>query len=77
MKDLFSAQGQLYQQARPTYPQAVVQELLKHVPAYDFAWDCGAGSGQFTQLLAPYFEQIVATDLSANQLQHAPYFENV
>ncbi|MEK5777324.1 SAM-dependent methyltransferase, partial [Acinetobacter nosocomialis] len=27
MKDLFSAQSQLYQQARPTYPQAVVQEL--------------------------------------------------
>ena len=77
MKDRFSSGSQLYQQARPTYPQAVVQELLKHVPACDFAWDCGAGSGQFTQLLAPYFEQIVATDLSANQLQHAPYFENV
>lgn len=77
MKDLFSAQSQLYQQARPSYPLVVVQELLKYVPAHDFAWDCGAGSGQFTQLLVPYFEQIVATDLSANQLQHAPYFENV
>ncbi|WP_151979948.1 class I SAM-dependent methyltransferase [Acinetobacter guerrae] len=77
MKDLFSAQSQLYQQARPVYPQAVIQELLKHVPSREFAWDCGAGSGQFTQLLAPYFDQIVATDLSANQLQHAPYFENV
>ncbi|MBJ9984044.1 class I SAM-dependent methyltransferase [Acinetobacter sp. S40] len=77
MKDLFSAQSQLYQQARPSYPQAVIQELLKHVPSQEFAWDCGAGSGQLTQLLAPYFDQIVATDLSANQLQHAPYFENV
>ena len=38
MKDLFSAQGQLYQQARPTYPQAVVQELLKHVPACELSF---------------------------------------
>ena len=42
-----------------------------------FAWDCGAGSGQLTQLLAPYFDAVVATDISAHQLQHAPYFENV
>lgn len=77
MKDLFSAQSELYQQARPTYPQAVVQALLKYVPERDIAWDCGAGSGQFTQLLVPYFHQIVATDLSANQLQQAPDFENV
>ena len=42
-----------------------------------FAWDCGAGSGQLTQLLAPHFDAVVATDISAHQLQHAPYFENV
>ena len=77
MKDLFSAHSRLYQQARPTYPQEMVQSLLNHVPERQFAWDCGAGSGQFTQLLVPYFDQIVATDLSASQLQHAPYFENV
>ena len=77
MKDLFSTQSELYQQARPSYPAEVIQEILKHVPARGFAWDCGAGSGQFTQLLAPYFDHVVATDLSANQLQNAPYFENV
>lgn len=55
-----------------------VQEILKHVPERTFAWDCGAGSGQFTQLLAPYFEHVVATDISAAQLATgAPYFENV
>lgn len=77
MKDLFSQDSALYKQARPTYPQYIIQEILKHVPERYFAWDCGAGSGQFTQLLAPYFEQVVATDLSASQLQSAPYFENV
>lgn len=77
MKDLFSSNSQLYQQARPSYPATVIQEVLKYVPDRNFAWDCGAGSGQFTQLLTPYFDHIVATDLSENQLQQAPYFENV
>ncbi|RKG40482.1 class I SAM-dependent methyltransferase [Acinetobacter rongchengensis] len=77
MKDLFSTASQLYQQARPSYPQDVIQEILKYVPEHHFVWDCGAGSGQFTQLLAPYFDHVVATDISEQQLQHAPYFENV
>ena len=77
MKDLFSAHSQLYQQARPSYPIAVIQEIMQYVPESHFAWDCGAGSGQFTQLLAPYFDYVVATDVSADQLQHAPYFKNV
>lgn len=77
MKDLFSTNSQLYQQARPSYPQIVIQEILKYVPEQQFVWDCGAGSGQFTQLLAPYFDHVVATDISEQQLQHAPYFENV
>ncbi|NHB56794.1 methyltransferase domain-containing protein [Acinetobacter sp. 194] len=77
MKDLFSEQSHIYQQARPSYPHAVIAEILKHVPHKQFAWDCGAGSGQFTQLLSPYFEQIVATDLSAQQLKQAHYLENV
>lgn len=77
MKDLFSQNSQLYKQARPDYPHSVIHEILKRTPEHGFAWDCGAGSGQFTQLLVPYFEQIVATDLSESQLQSAPYFENV
>lgn len=77
MKDLFSSESVLYRQARPTYPNEVIAEILKYVPNTQFAWDCGAGSGQFTQLIAPYFEQVVATDLSVQQLQQAPYFDNV
>lgn len=64
MKDLFSDDSLRYKQARPAYSAEIVQEILKHVPERTFAWDCGAGSGQFTQLLAPYFEHVVATDIS-------------
>lgn len=77
MKDLFSDSSALYHQARPTYPHQVIEEILNHVTSRQFAWDCGAGSGQFTQLVAPYFEQVVATDLSSQQLHQAPYFDNV
>ena len=77
MKDRFSSGSQLYQLARPSYPASLIQEILKHVATPQFAWDCGAGSGQLTQLLAPHFDAVVATDISAHQLQHAPYFENV
>ncbi|TCM70974.1 methyltransferase family protein [Acinetobacter calcoaceticus] len=77
MKDLFSTGSQLYHQARPTYPSSIIEEILKHASERELAWDCGAGSGQFTQLLAPYFEQVVATDLSQQQLHQAPHFDNV
>ena len=77
MKDLFSDQSLRYKQARPNYSLQIVEEILKHVPERHFAWDCGAGSGQFTQLLAPYFDHVVATDISEAQLQQAPYLENV
>ena len=77
MKDLFSDDSLRYKQARPAYSAEIVQEILKHVPERTFAWDCGAGSGQFTQLLVPHFQQILATDLSQAQLDLAPQWANV
>ena len=77
MKDLFSEGSALYQQARPDYSAEVVDAVLQHVLICEQAWDCGAGSGQFTQRLAPYFQQVLATDLSAEQLAQAPVLDNV
>ncbi|WOE31039.1 MULTISPECIES: class I SAM-dependent methyltransferase [unclassified Acinetobacter] len=77
MKDLFSVQSQLYQSARPSYPAYVLQAILPYVTQHQRAWDCAAGSGQFTRLLSPYFDQVIATDLSAQQLAHAPNLPNV
>ncbi|WP_043972423.1 MULTISPECIES: class I SAM-dependent methyltransferase [Acinetobacter] len=77
MKDLFSAQSELYQQARPTYPQSLIDSLIKQLKGFDCTWDCGAGSGQLTRLIAPYFQQVIATDLSQNQLDQAPALSNV
>jgi ubiquinone/menaquinone biosynthesis C-methylase UbiE len=77
MKDLFSEQSELYQQARPSYPKLMIEALLAQIKTPVHAWDCGAGSGQLTQLLAPYFQDVIATDLSQNQLDQAPRFANV
>ena len=77
MKDLFSVESALYQKARPQYPGQVIQAILSQVSAYDHAWDCGAGSGQLTTHLAPHFKHVIATDLSAKQLDRAPPLENV
>lgn len=77
MKDLFSQQSPLYKAARPSYPVALIQEILKHVAGRQRVWDCAAGSGQLTQLLVPYFADIIATDLSAEQLAQAPQFDHV
>jgi ubiquinone/menaquinone biosynthesis C-methylase UbiE len=76
-KDLFSANSELYQQARPQYSTEILDAILTYVPERALAWDCGAGSGQFTQLVAPHFAQVLATDLSEQQLQQAPVFANV
>lgn len=77
MKDLFSAHSALYQQARPIYPANLLEQLLPYVPVRQCAWDCGAGSGQLTQLLAPHFQQVMATDISVKQLAQAPVLQNV
>lgn len=70
MKDLFSDQSDRYAQYRPQYPQALADWLAEHSHAQT-AWDCGAGNGQFTRLLAKVIPHIEATDISGNQLQHA------
>lgn len=77
MKDLFSDNSLLYKQARPDYSDEILQEILKYSSGRVLAWDCGAGSGQFSRWLAPYFQQVIATDLSAAQLAQAPKLENV
>lgn len=77
MKDLFSEQSKSYFNARPNYSEEIIAQILLSVPERQMAWDVGAGSGQFTQLVSPYFSHVLATDISENQLQHAPQFNNV
>ena len=75
--DRFSAQAAAYARYRIDYPPELYAWLLPLVPRRGRAWDCATGNGQVAAVLASYFEQVEATDLSANQLSHAPVRPNV
>jgi SAM-dependent methyltransferase len=70
--DHFSRLSLAYASHRPSYPEELFDYLDTRVPAHTLAWDCGAGSGQATIPLARRFGRVLATDISAAMLQHAP-----
>lgn len=70
-KDHFSGHADEYARARPVYPDALFAWLATCTPTHACAWDCGTGNGQAARGLVPYFEQVVATDPSAEQLAQA------
>lgn len=77
MKDLFSGQADLYARYRPDYPPELFEWILQHVPARQSAWDCATGNGQTAVVLAGYFQEVMATDISAQQMALAPQHPNL
>ena len=67
-KDHFSSQSSQYQRYRPRYPQALFEWLAMQTPQHALAWDCATGNGQAALALANYFEKVIATDASDNQI---------
>ena len=70
-QDHFSAQADAYARYRPGYPAALFAWLASAAPDRTRAWDCATGSGQAAVALAEHFDEVVATDASAEQLRHA------
>lgn len=70
-KDYFSGHAALYAQYRPDYPKALFDYLATLPKERHLAWDVATGSGQVAVDLADYFEQVVATDASAEQIHYA------
>lgn len=76
-RDYFSAQAQQYARHRPQYPGELFDYLASLAPAHECAWDCGAGNGQAYVELARYFQRVIATDASEEQIQNAFPHERV
>jgi len=76
-KDLFSAQSKEYATSRPTYPRALFEFIVGLVEEKNLAWDCATGNGQAAVMLADYFKQVVASDISAKQLENAQQKSNI
>jgi hypothetical protein len=76
-KDHFSGHAGLYTQFRPRYPLALFEYLASLPAGRRRAWDCGTGNGQAAVDLARWFDQVIATDPSAEQIAHARPVDNV
>ena len=70
-KDHFSGHADDYARYRPDYPAALFEFLAQSVPEHELAWDAATGNGQAALGLIPYFDRIIATDASAEQVRHA------
>ncbi|NJL85182.1 MAG: class I SAM-dependent methyltransferase [Leptolyngbyaceae cyanobacterium SM1_1_3] len=70
-KDYFSDQAADYAQYRPHYPDSLFEYLSTLCAERRLVWDCGTGNGQAAVALTKYFEQVIATDVSAAQLAQA------
>jgi len=70
-KDHFSQQADRYTRFRPHYPRELFAYLASLSRERGRAWDCGTGSGQAAVALAEYFAEVVGSDPSARQIEHA------
>ncbi len=76
-KDNFSKQSARYQKFRPRYPEALIDRICEHLPVRNLAWDCATGNGQIATILSGKFQNVIATDISREQLKIAPQKENI
>lgn len=75
--DRFSKVAEGYARYRPHYPDSLYQFLSSLQPRRDRAWDVGTGNGQVAQVLSTTFREVIATDISPQQLNQAPALPNV
>ena len=67
-KDNFSKQSAIYAKYRPSYPVELYAFLSSLTAGHNTAWDCGTGNGQAAVGLADFYEQVIATDPSEEQI---------
>ena len=76
-KDLFSSNSKEYASSRPTYPSSLFEFLVELVQYRNLAWDCATGNGQVAVFLSEYFEQVIASDASKEQIENAQPRNNI
>jgi len=74
---LFGRGAAAYARFRPRYPRDLFAFLADVAPARHRAWDCATGNGQAAVGLAEFFDEVVATDASADQIAQAESRANV
>ncbi|MGB0671134.1 MAG: class I SAM-dependent methyltransferase [Rhodospirillales bacterium] len=67
----FQDGGAAYARHRPSYPPELAAALAARVSGRRLAVDLGCGTGQFSRLLVPHFDRVLALDPSADQISNA------
>ncbi len=67
----FGQQASTYAKGRPGYPEALYKWISENSRGQDLVWDVGTGSGQAARALTEYFDDVHATDVSAEQIAAA------
>ncbi|HLG38282.1 MAG TPA: class I SAM-dependent methyltransferase [Chitinophagaceae bacterium] len=70
-KDHFSSNAYNYARFRPGYPKELFSFLASLTNDHLYAWDCGTGNGQAAIELAQYYDKVIATDPSAEQVKNS------
>ena len=70
-EDHFSQLAETYSKYRPGYPQELFEFLAGSCKEHHQAWDCGTGNGQAALELTKYFDNVLATDASRDQIEYA------
>ena len=66
--DHFSSKSREYSYSRPFYPNVLFEFLQEITPNKHIAWDCATGNGQAAIGLCRYFRNVIASDVSKNQI---------
>lgn len=76
-KDYFSDESSNYSKYRPDCPLEMYQFIISKVESRKLAWDCGTGNGQAALQIASYFDNVFASDASAEQIDNTIQKENI
>jgi len=78
MDRLFESESiaEMYGKYRPGPPQAITDKIMDYLkeemePPYRQCLDVGCGSGQSTQIFAPFFSRVIGQDVSHQQVKVA------
>ncbi len=75
--DQFSKVAASYSRYRPRYPNELFHYLASLAPARSRAWDAATGNGQSALALVEHFNEVIATDASAQQIANATRHERI
>ncbi|MEM5788320.1 MAG: class I SAM-dependent methyltransferase, partial [Syntrophobacteraceae bacterium] len=70
-KDHFTRTAADYSKYRPHYPEDLFSFLASVCPGRKTVWDCATGSGQAAIGVSRFFDRVIATDASEEQIRNA------